>query len=69
LFRDYLRAHPTTAQIYAECKRRAAAVLPDDLAGYADLKDPVCDLVYMPAKLWASEARAGSRFARSCSPG
>jgi GrpB-like predicted nucleotidyltransferase (UPF0157 family) len=57
LFRDYLRAHPAAAAAYGTFKRRAAELLPDDLASYADLKDPVCDLVYLPAEEWA--ARTG----------
>lgn len=55
LFRDYLRAHPITAQTYAQFKARAAALLPDDSATYAELKDPVCDLIYLPARVWADE--------------
>lgn len=53
LFRDFLRAHPETAAVYGEFKRRAAAMIrdPDD---YPDLKDPVCDLVYLPAQQWAA---------------
>jgi GrpB-like predicted nucleotidyltransferase (UPF0157 family) len=54
LFRDYLRGHPTAAAAYAAFKRRAAALLPNDLNAYADLKDPVCDLVYLPAEDWAA---------------
>jgi GrpB-like predicted nucleotidyltransferase (UPF0157 family) len=57
LFRDYLRAHPATAAAYGAFKRRAAELLPDALDTYADLKDPVCDLVYLPAEEWA--ARTG----------
>jgi GrpB-like predicted nucleotidyltransferase (UPF0157 family) len=57
LFRDYLRAHPDTAAAYGEFKRRAAALPFDSVGDYADLKDPVCDLVYLPAEEWA--ARTG----------
>jgi GrpB-like predicted nucleotidyltransferase (UPF0157 family) len=57
LFRDYLRAHPTTAQAYGEFKRRAAELPFESTGAYADLKDPVCDLVYLPAEEWA--ARTG----------
>ena len=57
LFRDYLRAHPDTAAAYGAFKKRAAT-LPIETAGeYADLKDPVCDLIYLPAEEWA--ARTG----------
>jgi dephospho-CoA kinase len=57
LVRDYLRAHEAVAAAYGIFKRGAAALLPDDLDTYADLKDPVCDLVYLPAEDWA--ARTG----------
>jgi GrpB-like predicted nucleotidyltransferase (UPF0157 family) len=53
LFRDYLRTHPATAAAYGEFKRRAAALPSTSLGEYADLKDPVCDLVYLPAEEWA----------------
>jgi GrpB-like predicted nucleotidyltransferase (UPF0157 family) len=57
LFRDYLRSHPEIAAAYGEFKRRAAALPLDGIADYADLKDPVCDLIYLPAEEWA--ARTG----------
>lgn len=41
LFRDYLRAHPRSAEAYAELKRRLAAEL-RDTATYAEVKDPAC---------------------------
>lgn len=57
LFRDYLRSHPETAAAYGEFKRRAAALPIDSVGDYSDLKDPVCDLIYLPAEEWA--ARTG----------
>jgi GrpB-like predicted nucleotidyltransferase (UPF0157 family) len=57
LFRDFLRQHPDTAAAYGAFKRTAAQLLPDDLDSYADLKDPVCDLIYLAARDWA--ARTG----------
>jgi GrpB-like predicted nucleotidyltransferase (UPF0157 family) len=57
LFRDYLRAHPATAAAYGQFKRLAAELPFEDVGAYADLKDPVCDLVYLPAEEWA--ARTG----------
>jgi GrpB-like predicted nucleotidyltransferase (UPF0157 family) len=53
LFRDYLRAHPASAQAYAELKRRLAAEL-RNVAVYADVKDPACDLIIVAAEEWAS---------------
>ncbi|GAA1610611.1 hypothetical protein GCM10009789_76210 [Kribbella sancticallisti] len=57
LFLDYLRAHPDTAAAYGEFKRRAATLPFESTDEYADLKDPVCDLIYLPAEEWA--ARTG----------
>jgi GrpB-like predicted nucleotidyltransferase (UPF0157 family) len=54
LFRDYLRSHPETAAAYGEFKRRAAALPIDSVGDYAELKDPVCDLIYLPAEEWAA---------------
>jgi GrpB-like predicted nucleotidyltransferase (UPF0157 family) len=56
LFRDYLRSHPETARAYATFKQHAAA-LRLEIGDYSDLKDPVCDLIYLPAEEWA--ARTG----------
>jgi len=53
LFRDYLRQHPDAARAYGAFKVRAAA-LQLDASDYTDLKDPVCDLIYLPAEEWAA---------------
>lgn len=54
LFRDYLRTHRKTALAYAESKRRLAEQFPEDSATYADVKDPVCDLIMVAAEEWAA---------------
>jgi GrpB-like predicted nucleotidyltransferase (UPF0157 family) len=53
LFRDYLRAHPDSANAYARLKRELASLLPDDPGRYADTKDAACDLIYLAAEEWA----------------
>lgn len=53
LFRDYLRAHPATAESYAELKRRLAKGLAD-LQTYPYVKDPAVDLIYLAAEEWAA---------------
>lgn len=53
LFRDYLRAHPATADGYAELKRRLATYCVDDRASYSDIKDPACDIIMAAAADWA----------------
>ncbi len=53
LFRDYLRAHPATAAAYAEAKRRLAELVDGDIGRYAEAKDPIVDLIYLPAEDWA----------------
>jgi GrpB-like predicted nucleotidyltransferase (UPF0157 family) len=56
LFRDYLKAHSSAADAYAELKRRLAA-LGIDRGLYAEVKDPACDLIMVAAEDWA--ARTG----------
>lgn len=53
LFRDYLRAHPATAEAYARLKRQLAARLADPET-YPDVKDPAVDLIYLAAEDWAA---------------
>ena len=53
LFRDYLRAHPATAAAYEEAKRRLAELAGGDRGRYAEAKDPIVDLIYLPAEAWA----------------
>lgn len=53
LFRDWLRAHPAAVAAYSAWKR-ALSVVVDDLATYADVKDPVVDLVVASAEPWAA---------------
>ena len=52
LFRDYLRAHPATAESYAELKRRLAQHLADPRT-YPEVKDPAVDLIYLAAEEWS----------------
>ncbi len=52
LFRDYLRAHPATAEAYGELKRRLAGQIEDRMT-YSIVKDPAVDLIYLPAEEWA----------------
>ena len=54
LFRDYLRAHPTSAQAYETLKRELAGLLRHDSDRYADVKEAGCDLIYHAAEEWAS---------------
>jgi GrpB-like predicted nucleotidyltransferase (UPF0157 family)/uncharacterized damage-inducible protein DinB len=53
LFRDWLRAHPVSAGSMASIKRAIAARHADDVEAYYDIKDPVCDLVWVAAREWA----------------
>ncbi|MEV6423575.1 GrpB family protein [Streptomyces sp. NPDC051662] len=54
LFRDWLRAHPEAVPAYARFKQVLAGAVPD-LATYADVKDPVVDLVVAVAEPWARD--------------
>jgi GrpB-like predicted nucleotidyltransferase (UPF0157 family) len=53
LFRDYLRAHPASAEAYARLKRGLAEHL-TDTGTYADVKDPAVDLIIFAAEDWAA---------------
>lgn len=55
LFRDYLRAHPASAEAYSRLKLELARVL-DDIGTYSDVKDPACDLIAIAAEDWARAA-------------
>lgn len=55
LFRDYLRAHPASAEAYARLKRQLAARHEDDIDAYIDIKDPACDLIIFAAQAWATQ--------------
>ena len=52
LFRDHLRARPATAAGYAAAKRALATVC-DDIGRYADVKDPIVDIIMSAAEEWA----------------
>ena len=54
LFRDYLRAAPTTAAAYGQIKEALARLHPEDEGAYYDVKDPVCDFIADAAERWAA---------------
>jgi GrpB-like predicted nucleotidyltransferase (UPF0157 family) len=53
LFRDWFRAHPDAIAGYAAFKIALSAVVPD-VGTYADVKDPVVDVVIAAAEEWAA---------------
>ncbi|WP_234440385.1 inositol monophosphatase family protein [Streptomyces rimosus] len=54
LFRDWFRAHPEAVPAYARFKRELAHRTAD-FGSYAEIKDPVVDLVVEVAEGWAKE--------------
>ena len=54
LFRDWMCAHPQAVIAYSAIKRSLAAAIPD-LDTYAEVKDPIVDLVIVIAEEWAME--------------
>ena len=54
LFRDWMCAHPQAVIAYSAIKRSLAAAIPD-LDTYAEVKDPIVDLVIVTAEDWAME--------------
>jgi GrpB-like predicted nucleotidyltransferase (UPF0157 family) len=53
LFRDYLCAHPKSAQSIELIKREIAKRHADDVEAYYDIKDPVYDLIWDAALDWS----------------
>ncbi|WP_345473123.1 GrpB family protein [Actinoallomurus oryzae] len=53
LFRDWFRAHPEAVPAYARFKSVLAGTV-GDIDTYADVKDPVVDLVIAVAEPWAT---------------
>ncbi len=53
LFRDWMCAHPQAVIAYSAIKRSLAAAIPD-LDTYANVKDPIVDLVIVTAEEWAT---------------
>jgi GrpB-like predicted nucleotidyltransferase (UPF0157 family) len=53
LFPDWLRAHPAAVPAYAAFTTMLADSVAD-LTTYADVQDPVVDLVIAAAEPWAS---------------
>ncbi|WP_372347326.1 GrpB family protein [Streptomyces sp. KL116D] len=54
LFRDWLSATPEAVAAYARFKYVLAGAV-DDTGTYADVKDPVVDLIAVVAERWAAE--------------
>jgi GrpB-like predicted nucleotidyltransferase (UPF0157 family) len=54
LFRDWMRAHPEVIAPYSAIKRTLAGAAADG-DRYAELKDPIVDLVIVVAEQWAAE--------------
>ncbi|MFD3932205.1 GrpB family protein [Streptomyces sp. NPDC058614] len=53
LFRDWFLAHPEAVPAYADFKLTLAGAVPD-VGTYADVKDPVVDLIVTVAEPWAT---------------
>lgn len=56
LFRDYLRAHPGAADTIVRIKRELAVRFAEDVDAYYAVKDPIYDLVYQAAQIWADQS-------------
>jgi GrpB-like predicted nucleotidyltransferase (UPF0157 family) len=53
LFRDFLRAHPSSARTIERIKRELVKRHANDVDVYYDIKDPVYDLIGGAALEWA----------------
>jgi GrpB-like predicted nucleotidyltransferase (UPF0157 family) len=56
LFRDYLRVMPSVAGAYGVIKANLAALHPNDVDAYYEIKEPVCDLIMGSADSWAQRS-------------
>ena len=59
LFRDYLRAHPSSARTIERIKRELVKRHADDVDACYDIKDPVYDLIWGAALEWTQHTRWG----------
>ena len=55
LFRDFLRANATVCKAYQTAKVRLSKVFPECIDGYLYIKDPLCDIIFEGARLWADQ--------------
>lgn len=55
LFRDFLRNNATVRTAYELTKSRLAEIFPECIDGYLYIKDPLMDIIYEAALLWANE--------------
>ena len=53
LFRDFLRAQPRFAALYALTKQRLSELFPESIDDYLYVKEPVIDLIISAAETWA----------------
>lgn len=55
LFRDFLRNNADMRANYGLLKQRLAALFPEQIEGYLYIKDPLMDMIYHAAQLWAKQ--------------
>lgn len=60
IFRDYLRDHEHARAAYAQAKRLAGAVHPEDPSAYNDAKDPVAECLITAAREAGYEPSIGT---------
>lgn len=56
LFRDFLRVNTTVRDAYEIIKQRLSEVFPESIEGYLYIKDPLMDIIFEAASLWAKES-------------
>ena len=57
LFRDFLRANAAVRKGYQIAKVRLSKVFPECIDGYLYIKDPLMDIIFEGARLWADQTR------------
>jgi GrpB-like predicted nucleotidyltransferase (UPF0157 family) len=49
-----LRVNEEARLLYERFKKKLASYIDNDRDAYCDIKDPVCDLIMMQARVWKS---------------
>lgn len=56
MFRDYLRTQTPVKDSYELIKFRLAELYPEQIEGYLHIKDPLMDIIFHGAQIWAEKS-------------
>lgn len=61
MFRDYLKAAPDRAKVYADKKRQLAKAYPEDMASYIKGKDELIKEIEQEAYNWSDQLKTNDQ--------